>query len=159
MGWHLWSARFSAQCLAPHGYPTEDTLELSKTLLLSSHFLAQKHSIASYWQELSLELVSCGPLWLIDVFRLVHIEIFKNLHWLSMYKNWEHSHWNLDFWLIWKSWEFRYHWACTSACGLAPAKPQPPVQKGRVRFSLPLFHPPLFVVVEGKFTGPKINHF
>ena len=44
------SVKYLIQCPEPGTpwYPTEDTLELPKTLPLSFHFLAQGHSVAPY---------------------------------------------------------------------------------------------------------------
>lgn len=79
------------QCLVHHGCPTEDTLGLPKTFLMSSHIPAQGRSWACYCPGQSVELRSCGLIWVIDVFCLVHIEISNTLSWLSVFKIWESS--------------------------------------------------------------------
>lgn len=86
------------QCPVPSTsqVPKEDTWDFQK--LCFCHPICSSGTFrGSLWYRGKL-----GPcvLWADLAHRcMVHIEIFKNWTWLSMYKNGESSHSNLDFWL------------------------------------------------------------
>lgn len=77
-----------------------------------------------------------------------------------MYKNWESSPSNLDFWLILKSQKLYKCWVCISACSLAiENEAAAPFGRGLHASVYHCFTPLLFVVLEVKFIESKISHF